>query len=77
MIFPIRCFTCGSLTGNKIRLYEKKVKEKKNENPKCFSYGDILDTLNIKRYCCRSLYISYTPMTEILSNPYLIKKELI
>ena len=77
MIFPIRCFSCGSLIGHKIRLYQKKVKEKKNENPNCFQYGDILDTLNIKRYCCRSIYISYTPMTKLISNPYLKKKEII
>ena len=45
MIFPIRCFSCGSLIGNKIRLYQKKVKEKKKKNPNCSQYGDILDTL--------------------------------
>ena len=77
MIFPVRCFSCGSLIGNKIRLYQKKVKEKKNKNPNCSQYGDILDTLNIKRYCCRSIYISYKPMTKLISNPYLTKKEFI
>ncbi len=28
MIFPLRCFTCGKLTANKICIYEEKVKKR-------------------------------------------------
>jgi DNA-directed RNA polymerase subunit N len=52
MIIPIRCFTCGSLIGDKWEIYKNRVLS--GEEP-----GKVLDELGIKRYCCRRMLISH------------------
>ena len=52
MMFPIRCFTCGALIGDKWEEYERRVEA--GEEP-----GKVLDDLGIKRYCCRRMFLSY------------------
>ncbi len=51
MMIPIRCFTCGSLVGDKFSNFETKVKA--GEDP-----AKVLDELGLKRYCCRRMLIS-------------------
>jgi len=48
---PIRCFTCGSLVGDKFSTFQTRVKA--GENPE-----KVLDDLGLKRYCCRRMVIS-------------------
>ncbi|HDD56735.1 MAG: DNA-directed RNA polymerase subunit N [Thaumarchaeota archaeon] len=52
MMFPIRCFTCGALIGDKWEEYERRVEA--GEEP-----GKVLDDLGIKRYCCRRMFLSH------------------
>jgi len=52
MLFPIRCFTCGALIGDKWEEYERRVEA--GEDP-----GKVLDDLGIKRYCCRRMFLSH------------------
>jgi len=51
-LFPIRCFTCGALIGDKWEEYERRVEA--GEDP-----GKVLDDLGIKRYCCRRMFLSH------------------
>ncbi len=51
MLIPVRCFTCGKLTGDKFLQFSNRVKL--GENP-----GKVMDDLSITRYCCRRMFIS-------------------
>jgi DNA-directed RNA polymerase subunit N len=59
MLIPIRCFTCGSLIADKYDEYKKKVLL--GEDPK-----NILDSLNIKRYCCRRMFVSNVDIVDYI-----------
>lgn len=52
MMFPIRCFTCGALIADKWEEYKERVEA--GEEP-----GKVLDSLGIKRYCCRRMFLSH------------------
>ena len=51
MLVPVRCFTCGSLVSDKFEEYQNKIKS--GEEP-----AKILDSLGIKRYCCRRMLLT-------------------
>ncbi len=56
MIIPVRCFSCGAVIADK---YESFVERKENERPK-----DILDSLGVKRYCCRRMILSHVDLLD-------------
>jgi len=57
MIIPVRCISCGKPIA---QLYEQyKDKTKNGEDPK-----KTLDELGLKRYCCRSMFISHVDLVE-------------
>ena len=58
MLIPIRCFTCGKPVGGLWEKYKEKIAS--GENPK-----KALDELGIKKYCCRSLFLTHR---DILSD---------
>ena len=80
MIIPMQCFTCGKPISNLEEDYKKLVLKYSNaeslesntnfvkmdedilkqNTPQCRA----LDELNIKRYCCRSLFLTYTEPIE-------------
>ncbi len=51
MMVPVRCFTCGSVIGDKWEEYKRRVKN--GEDAK-----KVLDEMGIKRYCCRRMLLS-------------------
>lgn len=51
MLVPIRCFTCGYPIARFWDEYKRRVSN--GEEP-----GNVLDSLGIKRYCCRRMFIS-------------------
>ena len=51
MLVPVRCFTCGNLVSDKFGEYQNKVKS--GEEP-----AKVLDSLGIKRYCCRRMLLT-------------------
>ncbi|MEM2899736.1 MAG: DNA-directed RNA polymerase subunit N [Thermoplasmata archaeon] len=57
MIIPVRCFTCGKVIGAAYEEYKARVNN--GENPK-----DVLDSLGIKRYCCRRIFISHADLID-------------
>ena len=59
MIIPVRCFTCGKVSGNKWNRYLQLLKEQK-EMPEIFK------ELGLNRYCCRRMIISHVDLIEKL-----------
>ncbi len=59
MIIPIRCFSCNKVIGNKWELY---VELLKNE----YTEGDALDAMELKRYCCRRMFLGHVDLIEKL-----------
>ncbi len=62
MIVPVRCFTCGKLVADKHGEFVQRVKS--GEDPK-----KVLDSLGMKRYCCRRMLISSMDVIDQLM-PY-------
>ncbi len=54
---PVRCFTCGSVIGDKWDELNKRVK--KGED-----LGKVLDDLGVTRYCCRRMLLSNTEIID-------------
>ena len=54
----MRCFTCGSVIGDKWEEFSRRVMA--GEEP-----GKVLDSLGIKRYCCRRMFISHIDLAEL------------
>ncbi|MEM1873044.1 MAG: DNA-directed RNA polymerase subunit N [Acidilobaceae archaeon] len=59
MLPPVRCFTCGAPLGHLWEEFSKRVSE--GEEP-----ARVLDSLGVRRYCCRrTLFTSVTYIEEI------------
>ncbi len=54
MIIPIRCFTCGKVVAH---LWQKYILLQTEQSP-----GDALDSLEVKRYCCRRMLLSHVDL---------------
>jgi DNA-directed RNA polymerase subunit N len=67
MMIPIRCFTCGTLVGDKFSTFEARVKA--GEDP-----AKVLDDLGLKRYCCRRMLISSVDVIDQVL-PFFSKKQ--
>ena len=57
MIIPVRCFTCGSLVGDKWEEFARRIKAGENA-------GMVLDSLGISRYCCRRMLVSHVDVID-------------
>jgi DNA-directed RNA polymerase subunit N (RpoN/RPB10) len=58
--FPIRCFTCNKVI-NRDCLYKKYKEEKKKKDALL-----VLDELNIKKACCRRMFLSHVDIEDEL-----------
>ena len=56
MIIPIRCFTCGKIIGNLWDKYTDLIKSS--------TKGEALDSLNIKRICCRRMLLTHVNIID-------------
>ncbi|MCK5563006.1 DNA-directed RNA polymerase subunit N [Candidatus Bathyarchaeota archaeon] len=57
MIIPVRCFTCGSLIGDKWEDFAMRIKQGEDA-------GNVLDSLGMKRYCCRRMLLSHVEIID-------------
>jgi DNA-directed RNA polymerase subunit N len=55
--FPIRCFTCGKVIGDKEEKFNKMVEEK-------IEMKTILDDLKLTRFCCRRMFLGYQNLED-------------
>jgi DNA-directed RNA polymerase subunit N len=51
LIIPVRCFTCGTLIGQKWEEFSKRVSSGEDA-------GTVLTSLGLKRPCCRRMLIT-------------------
>ncbi len=51
MLVPVRCFTCGSLIADRFTRYKKEIRAGKDP-------GEVLDLMNMSRYCCRRMFLT-------------------
>ena len=56
MLFPVRCFTCGSVIGHLYEDYQAGIKERKPDV--------VLDDLGVERYCCRRMFLSHVDLVD-------------
>jgi DNA-directed RNA polymerase subunit N (RpoN/RPB10) len=55
-MFPVRCYTCNAVIGNKHVQYET-LKRHKND-------ADVLALLNVHRMCCRRMFLGHTNLID-------------
>lgn len=74
MIIPVRCFTCGKVTGNKWEQYLTLLQDDYTEGYG-WALGDgvlmavareALDALGLRRYCCRRMLLTHVDLIEKL-----------
>lgn len=53
----IRCYSCGKVIGSLAEEFEKRIR--KGEKP-----NEVLDSLGVKRYCCRRMILSNFDIVE-------------
>ena len=63
MMVPIRCFTCGSVVGDKWEEFTRRIKEGENS-------GKVLDELGLERYCCRRMLVSNLDIVDEILKYY-------
>ncbi len=57
MIIPVRCPTCGKPLAGLWEKYKKEIA--KGRDPK-----EVLDELGLKRYCCRTVFLTHRDTLE-------------
>ncbi len=57
MLFPVRCITCNKVIAQYESSYTRRVD--RGEKP-----GAVLDSMNIKRYCCRRMFLTYVNVID-------------
>ena len=60
MIIPIRCFACGKPVGQLWEEFKKRIES--GEDSK-----DILDSLGLDRFCCRSVFLGQVDTLELVN----------
>ncbi|MDD1764475.1 MAG: DNA-directed RNA polymerase subunit N [Candidatus Methanomethyliaceae archaeon] len=68
MFIPVRCFTCGKVVADKWEEFNKEVS--KGENP-----AKVLDSMGIKRYCCRRMFLSHVELIDEVLKFHIHSKE--
>ncbi len=58
MEFPVRCFTCGAVIGDKYEEYKRLLPQGADK---------ALDSLGFNRYCCRRMFVSHVEAVEGLN----------
>ncbi|KAE8234377.1 hypothetical protein CF326_g587 [Tilletia indica] len=59
MLVPVRCFSCGKVTGDKWQVYLALLLAGNTE-------GDALTEIGLKRYCCRRMILTHVDLIEKL-----------
>ena len=57
MIVPVRCFSCGKPVAGLYNEFKERVE--KGEDA-----GKVLDSLGVKRYCCRKMLMTHANVVD-------------
>ncbi|RFU74602.1 dna-directed rna polymerases i ii iii subunit 10 [Trichoderma arundinaceum] len=77
MIIPIRCFSCGKVTGDLWERYLQLIADPRKTDGYGYSTliaeaetnsgkSDAMDELGLKRYCCRRMIMTHVDLIEKL-----------
>ena len=58
-MFPVRCFSCGKVIGNKYELYKFNLESG-------MSPSDSFKNIRISRYCCKRMFLGHVDIIEKL-----------
>ena len=75
MPIPIRCMNCGNVLADKWLAYQNAIKQKRGDKPAETVYmdgktvpetveGQVLNELNLKRYCCRKHMLTHVDLMD-------------
>jgi DNA-directed RNA polymerases I, II, and III subunit RPABC5 len=59
MMFPVRCFTCNKVIGNKWDTYTFNISEGLTPEQN-------FEKLNVKRYCCKRMFLGHVEVIDKL-----------
>ncbi len=59
MSFPIRCFSCNKVIGNKYEEYKANIESG-------LSPSEALTIAGARRYCCRRMFLGHTELSDKL-----------
>ena len=67
----LKCPSCGYIIGNRQIIYETKLEEiNSNQNideeEKLILKTKLIDSLGVKRYCCKMRIITFKQLTDII-----------
>ena len=76
MIIPVKCFTCGTVLGDKYRFYLQEVRRIKYQenletekviylsesNVKKTPEGEVLDMLKLNKICCKKHMLTHVDL---------------
>jgi DNA-directed RNA polymerase subunit N len=57
MMVPVRCFTCGKVLAQYWDAYQERLARGEKA-------GEILDSLGVKRYCCRRMLLTHVDLMD-------------
>jgi DNA-directed RNA polymerase subunit N len=57
MQFPVRCMTCGKVIGDKWEEFQERTEDGEDK-------GEVLDDLNVEKYCCRTIVLTHVDAIE-------------
>jgi len=57
MEFPVRCLSCGQVIGDKWTEYQERVEDGEDK-------GEVLDDLNVDKYCCRTIFLTHADYAD-------------
>jgi len=60
IIIPIRCFSCGKPIAHLWEEYNERIK--KGESKKA-----VMDSLGLKRYCCRAIFLGHVDLIDTVA----------
>ena len=67
----LKCPSCSYILGNRQIMYEQKLDEINNNNnvdeeEKTVLKTKLVESLNVKRYCCKMRIITFKQLTDII-----------
>ena len=60
MIIPVRCISCGKPIAQAYEEFKERVKKGEERNK-------VMDSLGLKRYCCRAIFMGHVDLIDTVA----------
>lgn len=57
MQIPVRCMSCGKVIGDRWEEFKERVEDGEEKK-------EVLDDLNLEKYCCRTVFLTHVDTIE-------------